>query len=99
MQDGHALSLFHPNRAEEDTEDLELVADSDSETEARTASLGIGPKQKGESNSSIKRFMADWSSDSDAPSDYGAKSEPIAQTVAEGKRPRTDDDAAGSSKA
>ena len=59
MQDGQALSLFHPNRAEEDTEDLELVADSDSKTEARNASFWIRLKQKGESNSSIKCFMAD----------------------------------------
>src|SRR4051812_17651302 len=99
MQDGQALSVFHPNRAEEDAEDLELVAKSDSETEARTASFGIGLKHSGESDSSIKHFMADWSSDFDAPGDYGAESEPIAQTVAEGKRPRTDDDVAGSSKA
>src|SRR4051812_11426768 len=55
-------------------------------------------KQSGESDSSIKRFMADWCSDADAPGDYGVESEPIAQTVAEEKRPRTDDDTAGTSK-
>ena len=99
MQDGQALSLYHPNRADEDSEDLELVADSDSETEARTTSFGLELKQKGESDSSIKRFMADWSSDSDAPGDHGAESEPAARKVAEGKRPRKDAGAAGSSKA
>src|SRR4051812_29360997 len=99
MQDGKALSVFHPNRVKEDAEDLELVAESDSETEARTASFGLSLKQPGESDSSIKCFMADWSSDSAAPGDYDAESELIAQTVVEGKRPRTDDEVVGSSKA
>ena len=70
--------MYHPNRAEEDAVDLELVADSESKTEARTASFGVRHKLKGESDSSIKRFMADWSSDSDVPSDYGAESGPVA---------------------
>src|SRR3954469_2760403 len=91
MHDGQDLSVFRPDRAEEDAEDLELVADSDSETEACTATIGLGFNQPGESDSSIKRFMAEWSSDADAPSDYGAESRPTAQTVVEGKRPRTDD--------
>src|SRR3954466_4304799 len=91
MHDGHALSVFHPDRAEEDAEDLELVVESDSETEARTASFGLGFNQPGESDSSIKRFMAEWSSDADAPGDYDAESRPTAQTVAKGKHPRIDD--------
>ena len=41
MQDGQALSLYHPDRTEEDSEVLEPVADSDSETEDRTTSFGL----------------------------------------------------------
>ena len=90
--------MFHPDRTEDNDVDLELVVESESETEARTASHGARRKLKGESDSSIKRFMADWSSDSDAPGDHGAESEPAARK-AEGKRPRKDAGAAGSSKA
>src|ERR1041384_2617985 len=98
MQDGQARSLFHPDRAEEDDVDLELVVESESETEARTASLGAGCKLKGESDSSIKRFMANWTSDSDASGGHDAESESPARK-SEGKRPRKDAGAAGTSKA
>src|ERR1041385_2353496 len=91
MQDGQAASGYHPDRSEEDVEDLELEEETDSETEARTASFGLGLKQPGESDSSIKRFMAEWSSDTDSPGDFGAESQLTEQTVAEGKRHRADD--------
>src|ERR1041384_6330038 len=97
MQDGQARSMFHPDRAEEDDIDLEVVVESESETEARTASPGARRWVKGESDSSIKRFMADWTSDSDASGGHGAESEPPAWK-AEGKRPRKDVVAAGTSK-
>ena len=89
--------MFHPDRAEEDDIDLEVVVESESETEARTASPGARRWVKGESDSSIKRFMADWTSDSDASGGHGAESEPPARK-AEGKRPRKDAAAAGTSK-
>src|SRR4051812_26642824 len=97
MQDGQAASSYHPDRAEEDAKDLELEEETDSETEARTAYFGLGVQQLGESDSSIKHFMAEWSSDADSLGDFGAKSEPAEQKVVEGKRPRADD-AAGTSK-
>jgi len=90
--------MLHPDRSEEDDVDLELVVDSETETEARTASLGARRQLKGESDSSIKRFMADWTSDSDASGGHGAESEPPTRK-AEGKRPRKDAGAAGTSKA
>lgn len=91
MQDGQSASGYHPDHAEEDAKDLELEEETDSETEARTASFGLGLKKPGESDSSIKRFMDEWSSDADSLGDFGAESEVAEQTVAEGKRPRTDD--------
>ena len=97
MQDGQAASGYHPDRAGKDAEDLELEEETDSETEARTASFGLGLKQPGESDSSIKCFMAKWSSDADSPGDFGAESQPAEQTMAEGKRLRADD-APGTSK-
>src|SRR4051812_31923114 len=87
MNDGQALSVFHPDRSEEDTEDLELVVESYPETEAHIATLGVGFNRPSESDYSIKRFMAEWSSDADAPADYSAESQSTAQTVAEGKHP------------
>src|SRR3954470_18596056 len=100
MEDGQDRSLFHPDRADWDDVDLEIVPESDDETEARTATLGAQRPAKGESDSSIKRFMANWTSESDASDDDGAESEPPARK-AEGKRPRkdVDVDAAGPSKA
>ena len=79
MEDGQARSLFHPDRADFDDVDLEVVPESDSETEARTATLGAQRQPKGESDSSIKRFMANWTSESDASGDDGAESEPPAR--------------------
>src|ERR1041385_4162369 len=93
MQDGQSASGYHPDRAEEDARDLELEEETESETEARTASLGLGFKKPGESDSSVKRFMAEWSGDSDPLGDLGAESELAEQTIAEEKCPRTDDDA------
>src|SRR4051812_38963218 len=90
--------MFHPDRSEDDDVDLELVVESESETEAQTASLGARRQLKGESDSSIKRFMADWTSDFDASGGHGAESEPPARK-AEGKRPKKDVGAAGTSKA
>ena len=93
MQDGQALSAYHPDRSTEDAADLEVVVESDPETEARTATLGAGYHQPGMSDSSIKRFMDGWS-DSDADDlslgECGAESRPTAQTVAAGKRPQVD---------
>src|SRR4051812_18961145 len=96
MEDGQARSIYHPDRAEMDEVDLEIAPMSDTETEARTATLGV--RRKGESDSSIKRFMANWTSDSDASGDDGAESEAPARKT-EGKRPRKDSHAAGTSKA
>ena len=96
MQDGQSASGYHPDRAEEDAQDLELEDETKSEIEARTTSLGLGFKKPGESDSSVKRFMAEWSSDSDPLGDLGAESEPAEQTLPKGKRPRPDD--AGPSK-
>src|SRR3954462_11092688 len=96
MYDGQARSISHPDRAELDDVDLEIVPMSDTETEARTATLGV--RRKGESDSSVKRFMANWTSDSDASGDDGAESEAPA-LLTEGKRPRKDSHAAGTSKA
>ena len=76
MQDGQSTSGYHPDRAKEDAQDVELEEETESETEARTASLGLGFKKPGESDSSVKRFMAEWSSDSDPLGDFGAESEP-----------------------
>src|SRR3954469_18778281 len=73
MEDGQARSIYHRDRAEMDEVDLEIAPVSDTETEARTATLGV--RRKGESDSSIKRFMANWTSDSDASGDDGAESE------------------------
>src|SRR4051812_16955437 len=87
MQDGQSRSMFYPDRSEDDDVDLEIVVESESETEARTASLGVQRQLKGESYSSIKCFMANWTSDSDASGGHGAESEPPARK-AEGKRPR-----------
>src|SRR3954470_10513697 len=98
MKDGQSRSMFHPDRSEDDDVDLEIVVESESETEVRTASLGAQRQLKGESNSSIKRFMANWTSDSDASGGHGAESEPPARK-AEGKRPKKDAGAAGTSKA
>jgi hypothetical protein len=98
MQDGQSRSMFHPDRSEDDDVDLEIVVESESETEARTASLGAQRQLKGESDSSIKCFMANWTSDSDASGGHGAESEPPARK-AEGKRPQKDAGAAGTSKA
>src|SRR4051812_25417149 len=98
MEDGQARSLFHPDRANWDDVDSEIVPESDDETEARTATLGARRPAKGESDSSIKRFMANWTSESDASDDDGAESEPPARK-SEGKRPHKDADAAGTSKA
>ena len=97
MEDGQCRSLFHPDKSEWDKKDLEIVCESDTETEARTATLGSHRPAKGESDSSINRFMDNWTSGSDPSDDDGAESEPPAQK-AEGKRPRKDADAAGSSK-
>ena len=97
MEDGQCRSLFHPDKADWDKIDLEILPESDTETEARTATLGARRPAKGESNSSIKRFMATWTSGSDPSDDDGAKSEPPARKT-EGKRPRKDADAAGPSK-
>ena len=90
--------MFHPDRSKEDDVDLEIVVESESETEARTASLGARRRLKGESDSSIKRFMADWTSDSDASGGHDVESKPPARK-AKGKRPRKDAGAAGTSKA
>src|ERR1041385_8852944 len=92
MQDGQSTSGYHPDRAKEDAQDVELEEETESETEARTASLGLGLKKPGESDSSIKCFMAEWSSDSDPLGDFGAESESAEQTLPKGKRPRPDDD-------
>ena len=54
---GQAASVFHSDRAESDAEDPEFSAATETETEARTTSLGAGYKQPGTSDSSIKRFM------------------------------------------
>src|SRR4051812_23924340 len=98
MQDGQARSMFHPDRSEEDDVDLELVVESESENEARTASLGARRQMKGESESSIKRFMDDWTSDSDTSGGHGAESEPPTRK-AKGKHPKKDAGAAGTSMA
>src|SRR3954468_15308290 len=98
MEDGQARSLYHPDRADWDDVDLEIVPESDDETEARTATLGARHPAKGESDSSIKRFMANLTSESDAFDDDGAESEPSARKP-EGKRPHKDPNAAGTSKA
>jgi len=98
MEDGQARSLFHLDCANFDDVGLEVVPESDSETEARTATLGARHQPKGESDSSIKRFMANWTSESDASGDDGAESEPPARKT-EGKRLRKDADVAGTSKA
>ena len=98
MEDGQSRTLSYPDRKEWDEKDLEIVTDSDTETEARTATLGARRPAKGESDSSINRFMDNWTSGSDPSDDDGAESEPPAQK-AEGKRPRKDADAAGPSKA
>src|SRR3954462_12389022 len=95
MEDGQARSIYHPDRAEMDEVDLEITPMSDTKTEARTATLGV--RRKGESDSSIKRFMANWTSDSDASGDDGAESEAPSRKT-EGKRPRKDPHAAGTSK-
>ena len=87
MEDGQSRTLFHPDKADWDKTDLEIVPKSDTETEARTATLGARRPAKGESNSSIKRFMATWTSGSDPSDDDGAESEPPARKT-EGKRPR-----------
>src|SRR3954462_2901572 len=71
---------------------------SDDQTEARTATLGARCPAKGESDSSIKRFMANWTSESNASDDDGAESEPPTRK-SEGKRPHKDADTAGTSKA
>jgi hypothetical protein len=42
MQDGQSASGYHPDRAEEDAQDLELEEETESKTEARTASFGLG---------------------------------------------------------
>src|SRR3954469_12438882 len=96
MEDGQARTIYHLDRADWDDVDLEIVPVSDDETEARTTTLGV--RRKGESDSSIKRFMANWTSESDASGDDGAESEPPARKP-EGKRPRKDTHAAGTSKA
>src|ERR1043165_5753067 len=98
MEDGQARSLYHPDRADWDDVDWEIVPESDDETEARTATLGARRPAKGESDSSINPFMANWTSESDASADDGAESEPPARKL-EGKSPRQDADAAGTSKA
>src|SRR3954470_1927854 len=98
MEDGQDRSLYHPDRADWDDVDLEIVPESDDETEARIATLGARRPAKGESNSSIKRFMANWTSESDASDDDGTESEPPARK-SEGKRPRKDPNAAGTSQA
>src|SRR3954470_15627336 len=98
MEDGQDRSLFHPDRADWDDVVLEIVPMSDDETDARTATLGARRPAKGEYDSSIKRFMANWTSESDASDDDGAESEPSARKP-EGKRPRKDPHAAGTSKA
>src|SRR4051794_30804508 len=64
MQDGQAPSTYHPDCHNDDLEDLENFAPSDSETEARTTSLDAGWKNKGGTfNSSLERFKAKWSDD------------------------------------
>src|SRR3954469_13350068 len=47
MEDGQARSLYHPDRADWDDVDLEIVLESDSETEARTVTLGARRPPKG----------------------------------------------------
>src|SRR4051794_26783363 len=91
MQDGQALSSYHPDRDAEDAEDLELDAETEPETEALTVGLELGVNQPGTSDSSIQRFIEDWGDRDadDAPGD-GAESRPTAQTVAKGKYPQTD---------
>ena len=53
MEDGQCRSLFHPDKSEWDKKDLEIVSESDTETEARTATLGAHRPAKGEFDSSI----------------------------------------------
>ena len=80
MHDGQVAGDYQPDRAEDDAADLEVVAPTDSETEARTASLGAGFKQPGTSDSSIRRFMDGWSDDDDDDDDHGADSHPAPQS-------------------
>ena len=64
MQDGQAPGTYHPDRQDDDREDLEYAAPTDSETKARTASLNAGCKDKGGMyDSSLERFKDEWSDD------------------------------------
>ena len=93
MQDGQAAGGYHPDRQEHDREDVEYVAPTDSETEARTASLDAGYKDKGGMyDSSLERFMDEWS-DGDSVSKPGspdANVHPEAQEMNKRRRCRSD---------